>query len=556
MVDNVNSTPIIIDDDGSQDGFTAFSYVLANPQFDIEALTISHGVARPDNEGFLNGLAGMLERLDATDIPVGIGSAVPLEGNNTFPDFVRNDADNFYGDFVTLPEEIPDIEFQSAAELIVETVNNSPEPVAILSTGSLTNIAQALRLDPNIVDNISVLQIMGGAVFVEGNLGITDEPPLSTNTEAEFNIWLDPVAAQEVFETGAEGLNIQLTPLDATNQIEIDRDDYQAWLDTGTPESLFAAELLNFSLVVVGNDVNPNPVWDLVAAINLTEPDFSEETPLRIEIDTESEPGETQGDMVVVADAPSNVNVSLNPSFDNLSFNASQVFSALAPKATPDDDLIRGTEEDDILQGLGGNDTIAGFAGNDELLGNRGNDRINGGAGDDTLKGGYENDTLLGGSGEDNLIGWIGNDALLGGSGDDNLSGGLGRDRLNGGEGDDILTGGASKDKFIFAANQAFSEVNLGVDEITDFVSGQDTILLDLTTFTAITTEAGASLGDEFAIVDGLVEESEAIIVYNSINNGLFYNANGSEAGFGDGGLFAIISDEVFPTVDDFLIRA
>ncbi|NES06851.1 MAG: DUF3574 domain-containing protein, partial [Okeania sp. SIO2F4] len=219
-------------------------------------------------------------------------------------------------------------------------------------------------------------------------------------------------------------------------------------------------------------------------------------------------------------------------------------------------DNVEGDADDDLISGLGGDDTIAGFAGNDELLGNRGNDSINGGAGDDTLKGGYENDTLKGGSGEDSLIGWIGNDALLGGSGDDNLSGGQGRDRLNGGEGDDTLTGGASKDKFIFAANQAFSEVELGVDEITDFVSGQDTILLDLTTFTAITTEAGASLGDEFATVDGLVEESEAIIVYNSIDNGLYYNANGSEAGFGDGGLFAIISDEVFPTVDDFLIRA
>ena len=307
---------------------------------------------------------------------------------------------------------------------------------------------------------------------------------------------------------------------------------------------------------VIQSDNDPNPVWDLVAAINLAEPEFSEETPLHIDIDTESDPGDTQGDMIVDPDSPPNVNVSLNPSFDNLSFDASQVFSALAPRATPDDDLIQGTEENNLLQGLGGSDTVVGFAGNDELLGNRGNDSINGGAGDDTLRGGYENDTLKGGSGNDSLIGWIGFDALLGGSGDDNLSGGQGRDRLNGGEGNDTLTGGASRDKFIFAANQAFSEVDLGVDEITDFVPARDTIVLDLTTFTAITTEAGASLGDEFDSVDGLVAQSEAIIVYNSIDNGLYYNANGSEDGFGNGGLFATISDEVFPTVDDFLIRA
>ncbi|NES66871.1 MAG: nucleoside hydrolase, partial [Okeania sp. SIO2D1] len=476
MVDNVNvnSTPLIFDDDGSQDGMTALAYVLGNPQYDVQAITIAQGIARP--EIFVDNVELMLGRLGVTGIPVGVGRSDPLEGNNVFPDFIRDASDTFWAPFVTLPDEAPPVETSSAPELIVETINNSPEPVAILATGPLTNIAEALRIDPTIVDNISVLQIMGGAVFVEGNLPVLPDPPFSTNLEAEFNIWIDPVAAQEVFEFGDDGLNILLTPLDATNQIEFDADDYQAWLDTDTPESLIAAEFLDFALEVIQSDNDPNPVWDLVAAINLAEPEFSEETPLRIEIDTDSDPGDTQGDMVVVADGTPNVNVSLDPSFDNLSFDASEVFSALAPKATSGDDLIPGGEEDDLLQGLGGNDTVLGFAGNDELLGNHGNDSINGGAGDDTLKGGYENDTLKGGSGDDNLIGWIGNDALLGGSGEDNLSGGQGRDRFNGGEGDDTLTGGASKDKFIFAANQAFSEVELGVDEITDFVSGQDMI--------------------------------------------------------------------------------
>ena len=84
---------------------------------------------------------------------------------------------------------------------------------------------------------------MGGAVFIEGNLPVIPEPPFSTNTAAEFNIWIDPVAAQEVFDAGEQGLKIQLTPLDATNQVEFDREDYQAWLDTGTPESIIAARI-------------------------------------------------------------------------------------------------------------------------------------------------------------------------------------------------------------------------------------------------------------------------------------------------------------------------
>jgi purine nucleosidase/pyrimidine-specific ribonucleoside hydrolase len=325
----IKPTPLIFDDDGSQDGLAALSYMLANPKFDLKAITMSHGVARPESEDFQMGLKRMLGFLDATDIPVGIGSAEPLTGDNAFPDFIRNDAEKFYAPFVTLPEEVPDIEFGTAAELLVETINNSPEPVAILSTGSMTNMAEALRIDPGIIDNISVLQIMGGALFVPGNLGVIPEPPFSTNEVAEFNIWLDPVASQEVFQAGENGLNIQLTPLDATNKIEFTREDYEAWLATGTPESILAAEFLDFSLVVVGGDVNPNPLWDMVAAINLSESEFSPETPLHIEIDTESAPGETQGQTQVIAGLPPNTLVSLDPSFDNLPFNASNLFAYL-----------------------------------------------------------------------------------------------------------------------------------------------------------------------------------------------------------------------------------
>ena len=328
---SLTPTPLIFDDDGSQDGFAALAYLLANPQFDIQAITMSHGVARPENEGFQTGLKQLLGRLDATDIPVGIGSPVPLSGDNAFPGFVRNDADNFFAPFVNLPETVPDLEFATAAELIVETVNNSPDPVAIISMGSLTNIAQAIRIDPSIVDNISVVQTMGGAISVPGNLGITPEPPFSTNEVAEFNVWLDPLAASEVLAAAEAGLKIQIMPLDATDRIEFTREDYQAWLDFGTPESITAAEFLDFSLVVVGNDVNPNPLWDMVAAINLSEPDFSAEVPLHIQVDVDSPPGATQGQTVAVEGLPPNALVSLDASFDNLPFTASELFSSLTP---------------------------------------------------------------------------------------------------------------------------------------------------------------------------------------------------------------------------------
>lgn len=471
--------PLIFDDDGSQDGMTALAYVLANPKFDLQAITVSQGIARP--EIFADNLAKMLTRTEDTDIPIGIGRSTPLEGSNEFPDFIRDGSDTFWAPFVTLPEEAdPNVVIRdSAVDLIIETINNSPEPVAILATGPLTNIAEALRRDPSIVDNIEVVQIMGGAVFVEGNLPVLPFPPFSTNLEGEFNIWVDPVAAQEVIDFGEQGLKIQLTPLDATNQIEFGREDYQVWLDTGTPESVIAAELLDFALEVIQSDLDPNPVWDLVAAINLSEPDFSLEIPLHIDIDTESDPGDTQGKTKAVEGLPPNILVSLNPSFDNLDFDTSEVFSTLGNDiivGTEANDTIVGTEADNTIDALAGDDLVAGGLGDDEIFGGDGDDILRGdlnqrspqgglAGGDDIIRGGNGNDRIGGKAGNDQLFGDTGDDQIWGDDGDDLLYGGLGNDTLTG----DNFSKGSGSDTFVLAANE-------GTDTITDFVVGIDFI--------------------------------------------------------------------------------
>nr|WP_293108979.1 hypothetical protein [Okeania sp. SIO2F4] len=94
----------------------------------------------------------------------------------------------------------------------------------------------------------------------------------------------------------------------------------------------------------------------------------------------------------------------------------------------------------------------------------------------------------------------------------------------------------------------------MGIDTITDFQSNRDIILLDKDTFTAITTAAGGDIGNEFATVTSSPRTSDAIIVYNSSTGDLFYNPNGSAAGFGDGGRFAILSGNPTLTADNFQI--
>ena len=217
-----------------------------------------------------------------------------------------------------------------------------------------------------------------------------------------------------------------------------------------------------------------------------------------------------------------------------------------------------------------GNDTVNVIAttGDSWIRSAIGNDIISAGSGQDRLEGGDGDDILRGGAGNDSssriyftpersfyeLAG------LFGGAGNDQLFGEAGNDNLFGEAGNDILTGGDGSDRFLFDSNRAFALADLGVDQITDFLSGTDKIVLDKTTFTALTSAAanGFSVASEFASVttDTAVVTSAARIVYNRSNGKLFYNQNGSAAGLGTGAQFATLTGNPVLNASDFVIQA
>ncbi|MDZ8264701.1 calcium-binding protein, partial [Nostoc sp. ChiQUE01b] len=142
-------------------------------------------------------------------------------------------------------------------------------------------------------------------------------------------------------------------------------------------------------------------------------------------------------------------------------------------------------------------------------------------------------ENATGGTGNDLLTGNTLNNTLIGGNGNDTLQGGNGDDQLLGGLGNDILTGGTGKDKYLFQSNGVFS-TSLGVDNITQFETGQDQIVLSKTTFNAITNTVGQALTD-FAVVtnDQFVNASNARIVFSQGSDKLFYNRDGNVLGTG-----------------------
>jgi purine nucleosidase/pyrimidine-specific ribonucleoside hydrolase len=296
--------PIIFDDDGSPDGVLALLFFLSNPLFDVEAVTISCGEAHP--ELFAPHVQRLLAGLGRTGIPVGVGRAVPLEGNNAFPDPWRQASDDFWG--MDYPEASVLMESTPAAELIVETLNSSTQPVMIFVSGNHTNLAEALRLDPGIADHIREVRIMGGSIYVPGN--IESDWPEIHNEVAEWNIWVDPAAADEVL---ASGVPLHFMPLDATNQVVWTQSDAVAWAASGTPEGVLAGDLLQWML----DSWFPEGVyaWDLVAAVNAADPALCPEVSLSLDVLVA--PGPDQGRTVIVDQAP-NAIVCLAPDSDQI----------------------------------------------------------------------------------------------------------------------------------------------------------------------------------------------------------------------------------------------
>jgi Ca2+-binding RTX toxin-like protein len=117
--------------------------------------------------------------------------------------------------------------------------------------------------------------------------------------------------------------------------------------------------------------------------------------------------------------------------------------------------VANGTNADDRLNGDALANTLSGYDGNDVIRGGSGNDVLSGNNGDDRIEGWADDDTLSGGNGIDTLLGDAGNDLIAGG------------------RGADILTGGSGADRFDFSGFDAS-----GADTITDFVHGEDLLVL------------------------------------------------------------------------------
>lgn len=192
---------------------------------------------------------------------------------------------------------------------------------------------------------------------------------------------------------------------------------------------------------------------------------------------------------------------------------------------------LRGGGGNDTLNGLGGADTMTGGLGFDSYLVDNVGDVIieNPGEGTDnvisnatyTLSANVENLTLTGAK----AINGTGNgqaNSITGNSASNQLSGGAGNDILNGSFGADILTGGAGADVFRF-------NTRWQADTITDYNVTEDTVQLENSVFTALTT-VGTLAAGQFRVGTQALDAND-FIIYNNTTGVLIYDANGNGAG-------------------------
>ncbi len=206
---------IIIDTDMAMDDWIAILYLLQRPDIDVKALTVT-GTGEAHCDAGVQNAQHLLALGGHPAIPVACGRETPLVGDHVFPADWRSAMDMMMG--LPLPANPTPLLDITAVDLIASVLRETSEPVTLVTLGPLTNIGDLVLAQPDVLDKIGMIYIMGGAVNVPGNLlGLVE------NDAAEWNIYVDPHAAQLVVESGAP---VTFVPLDVTNTVPLTWDFY------------------------------------------------------------------------------------------------------------------------------------------------------------------------------------------------------------------------------------------------------------------------------------------------------------------------------------------
>ncbi len=254
----MNRIPIVIDCDPGVDDSYAISLAASNPQFDIKAITpvegnVAAAITRKN--------ALCLREMLGIDCRIGFGAELPLVKE------YMQDASGTHGKSgvgtVTFPEPTLAPDEKPAWDVIYEEAVKAEGKLILFAVGPLTNIALTLRKYPDLPKLIDKFVIMGGGTF--GNVK-------KTAAKAEFNIWIDPTAAKEVFEK----MEVYMVGLNATHAAALKSEDFDQMIALcgDNPKAYLPKELSKYSQhnsFVKGED--NNVIHDALAIASVMRPE-------------------------------------------------------------------------------------------------------------------------------------------------------------------------------------------------------------------------------------------------------------------------------------------
>jgi purine nucleosidase len=219
---------IIIDTDPGQDDAVAILLALASPELEVLALT---AVAGNVPLALTQRNARQIVELAGRTTPVHAGLAAPLKRKLVTAEHVHGKTGL---DGIPLPEPTLPLHPQPAVDYLIETLRaHPPGTITLCPLGPLTNIAAAFLAAPDIVGRVLQIVLMGGAYFEVGNM----------TPAAEFNIYVDPEAADIVFKSGVP---LVVMPLDVTHKALTSREWVEEMRALGTPVGQAVASWTDF----------------------------------------------------------------------------------------------------------------------------------------------------------------------------------------------------------------------------------------------------------------------------------------------------------------------
>ncbi len=225
--------PVLIDTDPGIDDAVAIMFA-RRAGLDIKAITAVSGNLPADRTAANAGR--VLRLLGAESIPVAKGTLTPLV--RPYPKDPFSHGDDGLGN-TGLPASTTHLDPRFAPELIADVVNASPGEITILALGPLTNLALALMRDPSLAARIAHVYLIGGAF---GRNRHAYARATGDNPVSEWNVYVDPEAAQHVFRSQvpitALGLDVVTHP-----GLDLRGEDRERLAASGRPEAAFLLDI-------------------------------------------------------------------------------------------------------------------------------------------------------------------------------------------------------------------------------------------------------------------------------------------------------------------------